>query len=563
MAQQQPGKPNVVLVITDDQGYGDLTCHGNSIIRTPNLDRLHSESVRFTDFHVDPLCAPTRAALMTGHYATRTGIWGTTWGRSLLRSDEVTLADVFAASGYRTGVFGKWHLGDNYPYRPQDRGFQEVLIHGGGGLGQIPDAWGNNYFDDIYCHNGVPKQFSGYCTDIWFEHAMKFIESSRDEPFFCYLPTNAPHAPYIVGEEYAAPYRDKENVVSPEFYGMIANIDENMARLRRHLKELDLEDNTILIFMADNGTSAGAQTDGKGLVTRGFNAGMRGKKGSAYDGGHRDPFFLRWPAGGLGGGRDIDRLTAHIDVLPTLIDLCGLTPPEGVEFDGISLAPLLRGQVESWPDRSIVVQQQQSCDPPTMWRAAVMSDNLRLVNRDELYDIATDPGQQTNIAGDRPDDVERLRDAYEAWWRSVSTQFDDCCRIALGNNAENPVHLTGFDWHAFPSPWNQSHVCEGAELNGFWAVEIERDGEYEFALRRWPQEVDRPINGAPSGCTPIRANRARLKIGDADLTQPIDKSASAATFHLRLSSEKARLQTWLDGDNGSSRGAYYVYVKRL
>ena len=341
LAMSGPGTgkrpPNVVLVITDDQGYGDLACHGNSVIRTPNLDALYTGSVRLTDFHVGPTCSPTRAALMTGRYCNRTGVWHTIMGRSLLRRDEVTLADVFAAGGYRTGLFGKWHLGDNYPFRPGDRGFHEVLAHGGGGVGQTPDYWGNDYFDDTYRHNGTPKKYAGYCTDIWFDAAMRFMEAHRNRPFFVYLTTNAAHGPYNVAEEYSEPYKDKD-VPNADFYGMITNIDDNMGRLLGKLKALGIEENTVLIFMTDNGTAAGFR-DGKG-----FNAGMKGTKGSEYDGGHRVPCFIRWPAGGLGGARDVDRLTAHIDLLPTLIDLCGLEKPPGVAFDGRSLVPLLRGR---------------------------------------------------------------------------------------------------------------------------------------------------------------------------------------------------------------------------
>ena len=297
--------------------------------------RLYGQSVRLTDFHVGPTCAPTRAALMTGRYCNRTGVWHTVMGRSLLRRDEVTMADVFAAGGYRTGIFGKWHLGDNYPFRPQDRGFQEVLVHGGGGVGQTPDYWGNDYFDDTYWHNGKPEKQAGYCTDVWFDGALRFIEANRDRPFFAYIATNAPHSPFNVAEQYSGPYMGK-SVPNANFYGMIANIDENMGRLLGKLKALGLEENTILIFMTDNGTAAGFQAG------KGFNAGMRGTKGSEYDGGHRVPCFLRWPAGGLGGGKDVSRLTAHIDLLPTLIELCGLPQPAGVKFDGASLAPLLR-----------------------------------------------------------------------------------------------------------------------------------------------------------------------------------------------------------------------------
>ena len=280
-------RPNVVLVMTDDQGYGDLACHGNPWIRTPNLDRLHRESVRLTDFHVSPLCTPTRAGLMTGQNPVRLGAWGTTWGRSLPRRDAVTMADLFAASGYPTGCFGKWHLGDNYPFRPQDRGFTEVLIHGGGGVGQTPDYWDNDYFDDTYFHNGKPEKCRGYCTDVWFDAAIRFIESNRDRPFFAYVPTNAPHGPFHVAQKYSSLYSADPNVPNTNFYGMITNIDENMGRLTAKLDELGLSENTILIFTTDNGTAAGFR-GGKG-----FNAGMRGTKGSLYEGGHRVPCFIR------------------------------------------------------------------------------------------------------------------------------------------------------------------------------------------------------------------------------------------------------------------------------
>lgn len=230
-----PRRPNVVLVITDDQGYGDLGCHGNPIIQTPNIDALHSQSVRLTNFHVGPTCAPTRAGLMTGRYCNCTGVWHTIGGRSLLRKDEITLGDVFRAGGYRTGMFGKWHLGDNYPFRPHDRGFDEALYHGGGGVSQTNDWWGNDYFDDIYLRNGEPEAFQGYCTDVWFSQAMDFVERNRQQPFFCYLSTNAPHSPHNVPERYARLYEGLP-CERDRFYGMITNIDDNMARLRAHLQ---------------------------------------------------------------------------------------------------------------------------------------------------------------------------------------------------------------------------------------------------------------------------------------------------------------------------------------
>jgi len=550
-------KPNVVIVFTDDQGYGDLGCHGNKVIRTPFLDAFHSKSIRLTNFHVAPTCAPSRAGLMTGHYCNSTGVWHTIMGRSLLRRDEVTMADVFASGGYRTGIFGKWHLGDNYPFRPQDRGFGEVLVHGGGGVGQTPDYWGNDYFDDTYFHNGVPEKQTGYCTDVFFDAAMKFIEADRNRPFLCYIPTNAAHGPFLVAEKYRKMYEGKENVPHAAFYGMITNIDENWARLEGKLKALGIEENTILIFMTDNGTAAGFR-GGKG-----FNGGLRGTKGSEYDGGHRVPCFVRWPAGGLGGGRDIGRLAANVDVLPTLIDLCGLKEPPGVKFDGASLAPLLKGQAAAWPDRTLVVDSQR-VEHPQKWRkSAVMTDRWRLVNGRELHDMDADRGQKRNVADAHPDVVKRLRAAYEKWWTDTSGRFGEYCRTVLGSDKENPVCLTCHDWHTPRVPWHHGAIRSGAKANGFWAVEVERGGTYEFALRRWPKEVNAPITAAlPGGGRAIRATEARLKIANVDETKPIGKGAAKVTFTVTLPAGKTKLQTWFT-DGGESRGAFYVYVKRL
>ncbi len=550
-------RPNVVLVITDDQGYGDLACHGNPIIKTPNLDALHADCVRLTDFHVSPCCTPTRAALMTGQHECRVGAWGTTWGRSLPRRDAPMMADAFIASGYRTGCFGKWHLGDNYPYRPQDRGFQEVLVHGGGGVGQTPDYWGNRYFDDTYFRAGEPEKHKGYCTDVWFDEAMEFIAESREEPFFCYITTNAPHGPYLVDARYSKPYREQGVAASQAaFWGMITNIDENVARLRKHLRELDLEENTILIFMTDNGTSAGAQGP------KGFNAGMRGQKGSLFDGGHRVPCFIRWPAGQMTGGRDVDRLAAHLDLLPTLIDLCGLKRPKGFRPDGRSLAPLLLGKPADWSDRTLFVQYRQSTDPPVKGQAAVMTERWRLVSGKALFDINADPGQVKDVAAEHPQVVERLTGEYDRWWEGVSKRFDERCHVVLGSDHENPARLTGFDWHT-STPWNQGHVRAGAPNNGFWAVEIAEEGEYEIALRRWPEEIDVPITAATAGGKAIPATGARLKIGDLELTRPVEKDARAVVFRARLQPGKTTLQTWLvDDETGRTWGAYYAYVTR-
>jgi len=581
--------PNVILVITDDQGYGDLGCHGNPVVQTPHLDQLYQRSVRLTNFHVGPTCAPTRASLMTGHYCNRTGVWHTVMGRSLLREDELTLGNLFQMNGYQTAIFGKWHLGDAYPFNPQFRGFTEAIVHGGGGVGQMPDYWENDYFDDTYWHNGVPQKYNGYCTDVWFNEAIRFIERNQESPFFCYLSTNAPHGPFHVPEKYSQPYLEQGiPAARARFYGMITNIDENMARLLQKIETTGLAENTILIYLTDNGTSAGVDVDENGFPTRGFNAGMRGKKGSEYDGGHRVPCFFHWSGGELNQGRDINQLTAHIDLMPTLIDLCQLTTPDNLDLDGNNLTPLLQEKSLSWPER-ILITDSQRLEYPQKWRkSAVMTNRWRLINGTELYDLTIDPGQRTDVAADYPAVVAQLREAYEQWWAHVSPRFDEYCEIVVGSEQVNPVALTTHDWHEVElpdhaeiqqkggevnPPWNQTQVRSGMVANGFWALRITRSGCYEITLCRWPREINQPINaGLPAG-GPIPGGvpfppgkalhfcRARIKIGEIDLEKTIKANETGVVFQTHLEAGPTRLKTWFISENGISMGAYYVYIK--
>jgi len=429
-------KPNVVFILTDDQGYGDLGCHGNPVIQSPNIDRLHGESVRFTDFHVSPVCSPTRAQLMTGCYPSRLGVWRTVAGRSILRKEWKTMADIFRDNGYKTAIFGKWHLGDNYPYRPQDRGFDEVLVHGGGGVGNINDYWGNDYFDDVYFRNGKPEQCKGFCTDVWFSEAIKFIENHRDRPFFCYISTNAPHLPFVCPEEYKQLYANLEPGLR-EFAAMITHIDKNVGILRKRLRDLNLDGNTILIFMTDNGTARGATL---------WNAGMRGWKGHPYDGGHRVPFFLHWPGGEFNQGKEISRLTGGIDLLPTLIDLCQMENTSDRPFDGRSVAPLLKGNETAWPDRTIIIDNQQRSIEPEYFHfsTAILHEKWRMIRQDELYDIAKDPSQTNNLIQIYPETAKNLSDQYSRWFEENYGDRSPA-EIVVGNNKENPVRLTAHD----------------------------------------------------------------------------------------------------------------------
>ena len=549
-------QPNVLVIITDDQGYGDVGAHGNPMIKTPHLDRLWSESVRLTDFHVDPTCSPTRSALMSGRYSTRTGVWHTIMGRSLMAGAEQTIAETFRDAGYRTGMFGKWHLGDNHPCRPQDQGFEHVVWHHGGGVGQGPDYWDNDYFDDTYEVNGEWRPFVGYCTDVWFREAAKYITADDDRPFFAYLSTNAPHGPFHVDESYSEPYRQAGVPdVMAKFYGMITNIDDNTGRLRELLEERGLAENTIVVFMTDNGSARGhaAPENAKGSW-RGYNAGMRGAKGSAYDGGHRVPCFVRWPAGGIGGHRDVATLSAHVDVLPTLAELCGVPIDHHCGRDGRSLAGALRDPAVAAPERTLFVHSQR-IEHPRKWRnSAVMTERWRLVDGRELFDIVADPGQANDVAADHPETVAQLRLRYDAWWQSLAAAIQRTVHITLGG-PEDPAHLMSHDWHTNDQgvPWHQDHVRRGYVGNGPWAVEVLRSGQYDITLRRWPAHLERAMQ-----CV-----HARVEVAGHEWSFDLEPDATSARCRLSLPAGEAELLTTLRRSDGKEHGAYFVEVRRV
>ncbi len=572
----QSQKPNVVFILTDDQGYGDLACHGNPYIKTPNLDKLHSESVRFTDYHVATTCAPTRAGLMTGKNCNKVGVWHTIIGRELLRREEVTMAEIFKQAGYSTGIFGKWHLGDNYPFRPQDRGFDEVLIHGGGGVTQTPDYWNNDYFDDTYFHNGKPQKYSGYCTDVWFSEATKFI-SKQKKPFLCYIATNAPHSPYNVSDKYSQPYKNNPKITNPNFYGMITHLDEQVGQLIYKLKKEGLYENTIIVFMTDNGSAGGVKFDSKGEVVSGYNAGMRGIKGTPYDGGHRVPFFLHWPKAGYNQGKNISTLTSYTDVLPTLIDLCKINYSRHIAFDGKSLLPLLQGKDKNWPDRLLIADVQRDEFLVKWKQSSVMTKQWRLVNRSELYDMEHDPGQKNNIASQHTDVVKTLEQAYEQWWQDVSVRANEYSRFIVGSPRQKVTILTSHDLHAekdYPA-WNQEMVRAGNKVNGFLALEAAEAGKYEIQLRRYPVESNLALAAiapkgelAPGGRpylpgVAIPVKKVKVSIGSIQYEKEVKADDTAISFTLPLPKGNFNLTTVLQDALNQEWPAYYVYIKKL
>lgn len=558
--------PNVIIVLTDDQGYGDLSSHGNPVLKTPTLDRLREGSVRLTDFHVAPMCTPTRSQLMSGRDALVNGAMNVSSGRTPMRADLPTMADVFAASGYATGIFGKWHLGDTYPYRPNDRGFQEAVWFPSSHIGSASDYWNNDYYSDTYRYNGRLQKYEGYCTDVFFDQAMQWMRAraAAREPFFTYLPTNAPHGPLFVPQQYSAAYAGQPRNVA-NFFGMIGNIDQNMARLERMLQETGLADNTVLIFMTDNGGTTGVNV---------HNAGMRGSKISLFDGGHRVPCFIRWPQGGLKGGREISELTEVQDILPTLVDLCGLKPLEGAEFDGASLAGVLRGTQPRLQDRMLVSQYgRMDVTRPQWGDCAVLWGKWRLVSTTELYDISKDPGQQHDVAAENRGIAARMRDHYDRWWKNVEPRLHSFQPVHVGSDRESPVLISPTEWaDSFFDQGNQ--VRAGLRRNGQWNLQVDRDGMYEFRLRRWAVEADLPMRAPapahrgecgeyPAGVA-LPIGKAALQVGFQTLSKQVGPGDHEVVFQSRLGFGRTLLQTWFYDDAGAEiSGAYYVYARRL
>ena len=562
--------PNIVLVLTDDQGYADLGVHGNTVVRTPHIDAFAREAIVFSDFHVSPTCSPTRAAVLTGRDPNRTGVWHTAAGRGLMRRDEVTIAQVLREAGYATGLFGKWHLGGEYPFRPQDRGFEETFTFGGGGTGNISDFWNNTNFDTIMNRNGQPVPTEGFITDTLFDRAMAFIDSSRDEgrPFFVYLSTNAPHATYNAPTEYAQRYGDQPDSLA-HFFGMIENIDDNFGRLRRHLREAGLEDDTILMFMTDNGTAMGHPV---------FNAGLRGHKASEYEGGHRAPFFFRWPAGAMDGPHAIRHLAAHIDIAPTLLDLAGVRPESVERFDGVSLRPLLERRESDWVDRPVVIDSQRIIDPQKWKQSSVMTRRWRLVNGTELYEIESDPGQARDVAGRHPEVVRSLRGVYEDWWDELEPTFTDTPRIVVGSEQQYMTRLVTRECLSSGLPaWGQAHVRAARQRvndDCVWAVEVERAGRYVVEMRRWPRELNHPIRSGLPGGEPVpggpshrdlpgeafAAVSASLVIGPDTYTHLIGKGDRSARFEVELSPGPTMITATFEDDGGKRLPSYYVYL---
>lgn len=562
-------RPNVVLIMSDDQGIGDFGATGNKLFKTPHIDAMARRSAQMTTFYVSPVCAPTRACLMTGRYNYRTRVIDTWVGRAMMEPDEVTIAEAFRAAGYATGIFGKWHLGDNYPLRPSDQGFQQALVHRGGGLGQPSDpaANGRRYTDAILYRNGKAVETKGYCTDVYFDAALDFIQESSDseQPFFIYLPTNAPHGPFHdVPEDLRKEYM-KTDLTSLSIYkpnaqqkpghqdllariaAMITNIDDNVGRVFNKLDSLGITDDTIVIYMVDNGPN----------TTRYVTDDLRGRKSDVHEGGIRSPFWIHWPAR-LKAGHENDTPVAHIDVMPTLMAACGVPTPEGAKLDGRNFLPLLEGKSVDWPDRYLVIQTHRGNRPVRFHHFMIRDKRWKLVHptgfgyegfneptsfeRLQLYDIVADPRESNNLVAKHPEVVARFKEAYSRWFDDVSSTRENNYappRIHIGTKHENPTELTRQDWR--DGTWDTNS-------NGHWELHVATAGRYDV-------QIDFVADK--------ESVAARLTVGKVTKEMPVSPNQKSVTFRgVELPAGDARLKAELQfGDK--TRGPRYVHVRKL
>jgi len=554
-------KPNILILLTDDQGYGDLGMHGNPYLKTPHIESLADEGLEMTQFLSYPNCSATRAGLLTGRYPYRTGVTGVTQVDHLMNTSETTIAEIFGENGYRTGIFGKWHLGDNMPMRPTDQGFQEALVHKGGGIGQAAGPVGNTYFDPILEHNNVSKKYEGYCDDIFTEATLDFISKESSEPFLAYLATNLPHFPLQVSDEKADPFRKmglhEDNALT---YGMISNIDDNVGRVLSRLKELGIEKNTIVIFLSDNGPR-NRRTKNDSYPGR-WVANLRGTKTSVYECGIRVPFFIKWP-GEIEAGKQSKTMGTVMDILPTLMEACSIEKPDAIKLDGTSLLGLWKGETKVLDDREFITQMHYGPEVFKYMHFAVRTQKYKLIGphddphhilyqpKDyelkerlaslELYDIENDPSERIDLANEYPEVVDNLLLSYENWFDDVTEERDakGIQRIYLGNQAQPEVNLSRFDWGG-------PRVISNNEL-GYWRVKTEK-GNYQIS-------IDLPITSAPG--------IAHVKYNGLHLTLPFTKNQKKIVFdNVHLPDTVGNFHVFLKNDR-LAIGPLFVDVNRL
>ncbi|GAB5402971.1 MAG: arylsulfatase [Aureliella sp.] len=545
-AVAQERSPNVIIVLTDNQGYFELGCKGNPYLQTPNIDRFARQGVDFCNFHAENFCSPSRAALLTGRQPMRFGVHNTIGGVSLLDPKETTLADRLQKAGYRTGVFGKWHLGMSHPFHPSVRGFDEVFVHGGGGIGQLEDYAGNNHMNAHFQHNGVWVESSGFSSDVLFDRAMEFIKSSGDQPFFCYIPTPAVHFP--VQEEPVALERIRKRGITEEqanlsLLSMIENLDDNLGRLLAHLDKLQLRENTLVVFMADQGVGD------RGAVEQVWPGKERNQDlGGASEGKHRVFCMMQKP--GLITKGTNTALACIRDICPTILEVCGVGVPSGL--DGRSLLPLFEGD-DDWDDRRAIVMQCPRGREREKWRhASVKQGSWRLVHGGRLYNIDNDSRMQHDVSNQHPEIVSRLNAIYEEFWSSLPDEGELVQRHVLGAEGATSTLLCAMDWREGAAPWHSGALRDGYRGQGVWYVTVQQAGRYRVTLCRTMKETPLPL-GAHEGVVEIGPFTASKRISPDDSQCVVEIDLQPGEYKLRsvLHGKSSEDETW---------GANFAYV---
>jgi len=537
-------RPNVIIFLTDDQGFSDVGFHGNSYVRTPNLDKLAENSVELTNFYVSPVCSPTRASLLTGRYHHRTGVLDVTKGMSSINPDEITLD-----AGYATGIYGKWHLGDSYPCRPIDQGFEKSLIHRGGMIGTLFNSpCGDSYFDPELIQNGQVVYEKGYSCDIFCDKAIQFIEKNQDHPFFLFLSTNTPHHPLTVSDQFADPYREMGlSEETSRYYGMISNIDYNFGKIQGKLRQLNLEQDTIILFLGDNGTSG--QHEQEDL----YRYGLRGAKSYVYENGIRVPCCWYWP-GKFKKGKKVNTIAAHIDIMPTILDACHLQKPSNC-FDGVSLMSLLTDKKQEHLKRNLYFQSNIGF-PNMKIGFAVRTQKYKLLQAArndkeaqemnyqlELYDIENDPFEQNNLVEKQPLIVDDLFKSYNAWAQEMKRSIPDPHYIPVGTDYENPVMLTRLDWK------NAVGIIDLDCSPGYWLIDVRVSGNYRIRLK-----TGKVIKQTVS----VFFRMADVEIDDVMLYAETE----CILENIFLTSGKTELHTWYV-ENKSKSSFRFVEIEKL
>ena len=466
-------RPHILVILTDDQGWGDLSLHGNPDLQTPRLDALARSGARFDRFYVNPLCSPTRAAFLTGRDALRGGVWGVTRGQETLRSEEVTLPEILGDAGYRTAMVGKWHNGEHYPHSPEGQGFETFF-------GFRRGHW-NNYFDTWLLRGTERERTSGYINDVLTDEALRVLEASHERPVFLHVAYNTPHSPFQVPDaDFDRVKRRGLDDETTAAYAMVENLDRNVGRLLDGLESRGLADDTIVVFFGDNGPNG-----------QRFNGGMRGTKGSVHEGGVRVPCFIAWP--GHIEPQEIVELASGVDLLPTLLDLAGVPVPEGLDLDGRTLRPLLDGAPGDWPERTLFSHRFGN-RKPVPFPGAARTPGYRAVNEGggwQLFDMTRDPGQATDVADEHPALVERLAEEYDAWFEDVTSAGFVRLPIPVGHPEENPVELPATQaWfeggptyeqgQGWANDWLTGWTDTGARI--WWELDVVAAGDYDVSL---------------------------------------------------------------------------------